>query len=94
MSYNDPTIAQCDEPRRPPAEQLDRAIDNMHDIVRALNTLRADIQGDDTAEKTSPGAEVRPTPVLGRLLNDGPIRLDTVRNECLDTIQNLRDILL
>jgi hypothetical protein len=84
-----------DPPHQSPAAALNAAIENMHDVVNQLNRLRDELTGDDSPKVAGGGTnEVRQAPCMKYVLAEGPISLATKREMCLDTIANLRDILL
>jgi hypothetical protein len=90
-TYGQPQVA-CDEPLRSPAEKMMRAIDNMDDVSNGLNRLYSDLVGGDT-HPCDPEA-VRAMVSMSYVLQDGPQMLDARRNECMDTLHNLRELLL
>jgi hypothetical protein len=83
---------ECDEPIRSPAEKMIRAIDNIDDVSNGLSRLYADLVGGDSSP-CDPEA-VRAQVSMQYVLQDGPSMLDARRNECMDTIHNLRELLL
>lgn len=77
-----------------PAESMDNAIDSIDDIITELTCVVERVEGGGHIEQDVGEQNVKITPVLLNILNQGPNRIREKRETILLLVGRLRDMLL